>query len=277
MSISVLVLTLNEELNLGRCLEALRWCDDVVVLDSFSTDATEAIARGYGVRFQQRRFDHYAGQRNFGLNGIQYRHPWVLMVDADEVVTPQLVDEMRAAVAAADPDTVLYRFRRKDFLLGRWIRRSSGYPTWFGRLARVGRVRVEREVNEEYVADGRVGLLQEHLLHYPFNKGFAAWIDKHNRYSSMEAQALLGQATLARFRWRDLLSRDPAQRRVSLKAVLYALPGRPLVVFLYLYVLRGGFLDGRAGLVFSLLRTGYEFLIDCKVLELRLKAKGLPL
>jgi len=277
MSISVLVLTLDEERNLGRCLEALRWCDDVVVLDSFSADATEAIAKGYGVRFEQRRFDHYAGQRNFGLNGIPYRNPWVLMVDADEVVTPPLVAEMRTAVAAAASDTVLYRLRRKDFFLGRWIKRSSGYPTWFGRLARVGRVRVEREVNEEYIADGQVGLLQEHLQHYPFNKGFAAWIDKHNRYSTMEAQALLGQAPLARFRWRDLFSRDPAERRASLKALLYALPGRPLLVFAYLYLVRGGFLDGRAGLVFSLLRSGYEFLIDCKVLEGRLKARSLPL
>jgi glycosyltransferase involved in cell wall biosynthesis len=277
MSISVLILTLNEERNLGACLDSLRWCDDIVVLDSCSSDATESIAREYGVRFLKRPFDNYASQRNFGLNSIPYKYPWVLMVDADERVTPELAGEMRAVVAEGNDEIVLYRFRRKDFFLGRWIRRSGGYPTWFGRLARVGRVRIEREVNEEYIADGKVGLLKEHLIHYPFNKGFAAWIEKHNRYSTMEARVKLDSAPRAKFRWKDIVSGDPAKRRMAIKAIVYSLPGRPVIIFLLLYVLRGGFLDGKAGLVFCLLRAIYEFMIDCKVLEFELKEKGMPL
>ncbi|MFM8331387.1 MAG: glycosyltransferase family 2 protein [Candidatus Methylumidiphilus sp.] len=274
MCISALIITLNEEANLGNCLKSLQWCDDVVVLDSFSMDTTESIAREHGVRFEQRAFDNYATQRNFGLNAIPYKYPWVLMVDADEIVTEELAKEMLAAVAAGGDEFAMYRFRRKDFFLGKWIRRSGGYPTWFGRLVRLGRIRVEREVNEEYIADGKVGLLNGHILHNPFNKGFFCWIEKHNRYSTMEAQVKFSGNTVAKQRWRDCISSDPAQRRIFFKALLYVLPGRPLIVFLLLYLLRGGFLDGKAGLVFCLLRTFYELMIDIKVMELKLRSLG---
>ena len=169
MSISVLVLTFNEELNIGGCLESVRWCDDVLVLDSFSTDRTLEIAQEHDVRVVRRRFDNYAAQRNFGLQQ-KYKHPWVLMLDADERVPGDLHLEMIESVQRVEPTVDLFRMRRRDHLFGRWIRGSSGYPTWFGRLARVGRVRVERPFNEEYHADGEVGDLQGHLEHYPSTK-----------------------------------------------------------------------------------------------------------
>jgi hypothetical protein len=159
--------------------------------------------------------------------------------------------------------------------MGRWLRRSSGYPTWFGRLIRVGKVRVEREVNEEYLTDGRVGYLQEHLMHYPLNKGIAFWIDRHNRYSTMEA-ALLQKQGQADICFRGLLSKDPTVRRKNLKALAYRIPGRSFLVFFYLYFLRFGFLDGFAGLTYCLLRSIYEFMIDLKVLELRRRSGGKP-
>jgi hypothetical protein len=277
MSVSVLILTLNEEANIAACLDSVAWSDDIVILDSFSSDGTESIATAYGARFLQRVFDNYASQRGFGLNAIVYKYPWVLMLDADERVTPELAAEIRTLMAEDSGDVVMYRFRRKDYFFGRWIRRSSGYPTWFGRLVRWGRVRVEREVNEEYIADGKVGLLQEHVIHYPFNKGMAYWIDKHNHYSSMEAQIKIDPELAKRLRWMDLLSTDPAQRRIALKAIIYSVPARPVFVFVLLYLARGGILDGKAGLVFCLLRASYEFMIDCKVLELQLKKQGLPL
>ncbi len=110
------------------------------------------------------------------------------MLDADERVPADLVRKMRKAVPRSTDEVAPFQLRRRDWLLGRWIRHSSGYPTWFGRLARRGRVRVERPVNEEYHATGRVEWLAGHLDHYPFNKGFAEWIAKHNRYSTMEAR-----------------------------------------------------------------------------------------
>ena len=276
MDVSVLILTLDEEVNLGRCLDSLAWCDDIVVLDSFSSDRTEEIVCDAGARFVQRVFDDYASHRNFGLSEIEYGHPWVLMVDADEVVPPELKEEIERETGSCDKDVALFRMRRKDYLMGRWIRRSGGYPTWFGRLARVGQVRVVRAINEEYRADGTIQILRGHLHHYPFNKGFDAWFEKHNRYSAMEAAAIVrGEAH--RIPWSDLRAADPADRRRAAKRLIYALPARPLIVFLGLYIFRGGFLEGRAGLIFSALRAIYEFMIDCKVRELERRKKGLPL
>jgi len=275
MSISVLILTLNEERNIGACLDSVAWCNDVVVLDSYSVDKTRAIAEARAVRVVPRAFDNYAAQRNFGLNEIQYRNDWVLMLDADERVTPELKHEMQMAVAQQGADAALFIMRRRDHLFGRWIRRSSGYPTWFGRLARVGRVRVERPINEEYHTDGAVLRLQHHLDHFPFNKGFSEWLRKHDRYSTMEAELRMqqrgrGEPASA------LFSADPLRRRKALKALVYALPGRPALIFLGLYLARGGILEGRAGLSFCLLRAWYEFTIDLKYRELQRHAQGLP-
>ncbi|HTU65462.1 MAG TPA: glycosyltransferase family 2 protein [Steroidobacteraceae bacterium] len=275
MSISVVILTLDEETNLAGCLESVRWCDDVVVLDSFSRDRTAEIAQRCGARLELRAFDDYASQRNHALHGIRYRHGWVLMLDADERVPDDLRRDMLAAVEAATPDVTLFRMRRKDHLFGRWIRGSSGYPTWFGRLMRPDRVRVERAINEEYRTDGQVRELPSHLHHFPFNKGFAAWIQKHDRYSTMEAELRLQKQGTAAAEAR-LLARDPTERRRALKALLYRMPLRPVIVFCGIYLGKGGIVEGRAGLTFSLLRAWYEYMIDCKTLELQRRARGLP-
>jgi hypothetical protein len=223
----------------------------------------------------QRQFDNYAAQRNAALTEVRYRHPWVLMVDADERTPPDLVLEMQRAVAASAADIAIFRMRRKDFFLGKWLRRSSGYPTWFGRLVRPGSVRVERDVNEEYLTDGRVSHLQGHLLHFPFNKGIAYWYERHNRYSSMEALAKL-QSAGAPISLKALMSADPIERRRALKLLLYRVPLRPTIVFFYLYIFRLGFLDGRAGLAFNRMRASYELFIDLKVLEAKRRRSGLP-
>lgn len=275
MSVSVLILTLNEEANLPGCLESMKWCDDIVVLDSYSQDRTEEMAKQAGVRFIQRPFDNYASQRNYGLHEIQYQHPWVLMIDADEVVSPELASEIQVVIKEASEQMVLYRVRRQDYLFGHWLKHSSGYPTWFGRLVRPEKVWVERAINEEYHAEGKIGQLKHHLVHYPFNKGFYEWFDKHNRYSSMEAE-LLSQNPTKTLNWRDLFSRDPVLRRKTIKQFVYTLPGRPLIVFVGLFLWRGGFLDGRAGFKFCVLKMIYELMISCKVSELERKKKGLP-
>lgn len=273
---SVVILTFNEEVNLDSCLSALQKIDDIVVLDSFSTDRTEEIARAHGARFFQRRFDDYATQRNYAINAITYKYSWLLMVDADEVVPPALVAEIQQIVKTNSDNNAIFRMRRKDHLFGQWIKRSSGYPTWFGRLLKIGSVRVVRAINEEYVTDGGIGYLENHLYHYPFNKGFSAWLEKHNRYSTMEAE-LIVSGGIASPLLNKLIAKDPTERRRAVKAIAYWVPGRPVLMFLGLYCLRGGFLDGKAGLAFCVLRSFYEFLIDCKVKELRLRVHSLSL
>ncbi|MEQ1844739.1 MAG: glycosyltransferase family 2 protein [Nitrospira sp.] len=266
MSVSVLILTLNEEVNLQACLTSVGECDDIVVLDSFSSDKTVEIARSCGARVIQRRFDNYAAQRNAGLNEVQYKYPWVLMLDADERVTPELWRGLKTATETADLTVSIFHMRRKDYWFGRWLRHSSGYPTWFGRLIRVGHVTVRREINEQYVPNGESGYLKEHLVHYPFNKGAAYWLERHNRYSSMEAIAL-AEEKQHKVYVRALWTNDPVMRRQAMKQIAYRLPARPLLTFVYLYLIRRGFLDGRAGLRYCVLRAIYEYMIDLKVTE----------
>ena len=273
--ISVLILTLNEEINLPGCLESVKWCDDIIVYDSYSTDRTVEIAREAGARVFQRSFDNYANQRNAALTQVEYRHPWLLMLDADEQATPAVEQEIRGIANSGEESTTLYHIRRKDMFFGKWLRRSSGYPTWFGRFFRVGKVRVEREINEEYHTEGKIGHMQEHLIHYPFNKGVAFWFERHNRYSSMEASLLLQEIRVP-LELRKIFSSDPIIRRKILKQIAYRMPGRPFLVFCYLYLFRLGILDGRAGLTYSILRSIYEYMIDIKVKELRRREKGLP-
>ena len=197
------------------------------------------------------------------------------MVDADERVSEDLRAEVELLSCLDSADIALFRIRRKDMFFGQWLRRSSGYPTWFGRLARVGHVTVERKINEEFRTDGKVGFLKGHLIHYPFNKGVTYWLERHNRYSSMEAETL--NEEIRRYvQWMGMFAKDPATRRKTLKQLAYRLPARPTLIFIYLYIVRMGFLDGKAGFVFCSLRKMYESMIDTKMLELRQHEKGLP-
>lgn len=271
--ISILILTLNEEVDLPDCLASVSWCDDIVVFDSYSSDRTVEIAKAAGTRLLQREFDSYAAQRNAGLHTVKYKYPWVLMVDADERWPDTIYQEISVELGEADDSVVLYHFLRKDMFMGRWLRRSSGYPTWAGRLVRPDRVSVKRDINEEYHADGEVGYLKEHFIHYPFNKGIAHWFDRHNRYSSMEAEALVGEIQ-GRMLWKDIFSSVPSKRRKALKQLAYRLPLRPWLVFGYLYFIRMGFLDGKPGLTYARMRKMYESMIDLKVMELKRRKSG---
>ena len=273
MCVSVLILTLNEEVNLPACLESVTWSDDIVVFDSYSSDRTVEIARTAGARVVQRAFDDYAAQRNAALTQVPYRHPWVLLVDADERWPKGIGEEIRAAIQNNGHISIYY-FLRKDIFLGRWLRHTS-YPTWAGRLIKLGDVTVERAINEQYLTAGGKGYLKGHFLHHPFNRGVAHWLHRHNQYSSMEAQAL-AQELQGALRPRELFSREPPRRRRALKRLAYRLPCRPLLVFGYLYFLRLGFLDGMAGLAYCRLRMIYEYMIDLKLRELRRRNRGLP-
>ena len=265
--LSVLILTLNEEINLPGCLESVAFSDDIVVFDSYSTDRTAEIAEEYGAQIVRRKFDNYAAQRSAALHDVDYKHTWILMVDADERIPEGLKEEISEIIKSPKPDITLYRARRKDYFFGKWLKRSSGYPTWFGKLFRAGAVHVKREINEEYHTDGKVGHLNGHFIHYPFSKGIAFWLDRHNRYSSMEAEVLIKEMQNG-LHFKNLFSADPTIRRKFLKQLAFRMPYRPLLVFCYLYFVRMGFLDGMPGLIYCRLRAIYEYMIDLKVREL---------
>jgi glycosyltransferase involved in cell wall biosynthesis len=275
--ISVLILTLNEEANLPRCLESVKWSDDIIVFDSFSTDRTVEIAKVAGARVIQRTFDNWASHQNWALQSIQFKHPWVYYSDADEVVPPDLRDEMLTVARSNGNPTVAYRLRYKNFFMERWIRHCGIYPVWILRLFQPEKVRWERLVNPVPLVQGKEGRLQSHFEHYTFNKGFEAWFDKHNRYSSDEARETLKAVTGGRWSMRQLFTSDTVVRRRALKELSFHLPCRPLLRFAYMYFLHLGFLDGLAGYHYCRLLSIYEYLIVMKIKEIRRREAGLRL
>jgi len=266
--ISVLVLTKNEERDLPGCLESVAWSDDIHVYDSLSDDRTVAIADSRGATVTQRRFDNWAAHQNWGLANIRFRHPWVFYIDADERMTPELQAGVLSAVRDAG-DTVAYRVRRRDFLLGTWLRHAQASP-WYMRLFRPEKMRYERLVNPVSIPDGPVGEIAGYLDHYPFSKGMSHWLARHNSYSSLEARQILdNRAAGGSFRLASaLFERDFHRRRYHQKEVFYRLPARPVLKFLLLYLARGGFLDGRAGFTYAALQAIYEYMIVLKTREL---------
>jgi glycosyltransferase involved in cell wall biosynthesis len=273
--ISVLVLTLNEEANLEACLQSVRWCDDVTVFDSYSTDRTVKIAKDFGARVIQRHFDNERDHRTASLR-LGFKHPWVFNPDADEISTPELIEEMRQVTADRSRPEVAYRMRGKTMFLGRWLKHSSLYPTWMCRLFQPDKVAFERSINLNYKIDGPEGQLQGHYLHYTFNKGLTAWVEKHNRYSLLEAEETLKSLSRGGVPWRDLFTLDAVRRRRALKEISFRLPFRPSLRFLYMYLLRGGFLDGWSGLTYCRLLALYEYLIEVKIKETQFRNRGLP-
>src|ERR1700730_2192260 len=266
--ISVLILTKNEQQDLPGCLESVRWSDDVHVYDSYSTDRTVEIAKSAGARVTQRCFDNWASHQNWGLGNIRFNHLWVLYIDADERVTPELSASIRQAVQKPS-DKVAFRMRRRDFWGNRWLKHAVA-SSYYIRLFRPEKMSYERLVNPISIPDGPVGELSGYLDHYPFSKGMPHWLARHNSYSSLEARQIKNnQRANQQFSLRGaFFGKDRNQRRFNQKELFYQMPARPLLKFLLLYLGKRGFLDGRAGFHYALLQSFYEYMILLKTKEL---------
>ena len=265
MSVSIFIQTLNEEQNLPGCLKALQFSDDIVVLDSWSTDGTEKVARSAGARFFQRKYNGRAANQNWAMENIDFKYPWVYYSDADEIVTPELAREIVNIVQQKDRPEVLFRVRFKNMFMDRWIKRSSLYPTWVSRLFRPGKVRWERGANPITIVDGLEGRLEEHFLHYSFSKGIEVWLDKHRKYAAYEAVETIKELKAGKIDWPGMSSSDVVRRRLALKKASFRLPFRPAAKFLYMYFLRLGILDGHPGAAYCLLQAKYECMICAEV------------
>lgn len=227
--ISACVTTFNEEHNIRRCLESLGWCDEIVVVDSFSTDRTVELCRAYTDRVYQHQWLGYIGQKNLIRKMAQ--HPWILFVDADEEVSPALRDEIVAELERNDGAIAGYQFPRMVNYMGKWIRHGEWYPDVKLRLFLKDRGRSGgQEPHDQVFVNGSVKMLKGHLWHYTYDD-LHDHLETMNRFSSITAQEKFRAGT--RFGWTDFLLRPPFR-------------------FLKAYVLRRGFLDGKRGFIIAL-------------------------
>lgn len=284
-NIEFLILTKNEEINLPHTLEALLpWADRVHIVDSESTDSTIAIAESFNERFPGKvnvvvqPWLGYAKQKNWALDNLPIESDWVFIVDADEIVLPELRDEL-LAVAAKPADEVSeagFYINRYFIFLGKRIRHCGYYPSWNLRFFKRGQARYEeREVHEHMLVDGAEGYLKGHMEHND-RRGLEVYMAKHNHYSTLEAKEIYAVTTGAAAQSEHLDARlfgNNLQRRRWIKHVLYPkLPAKWLFRFLWMYVLKLGFFDGVTGLRFCLFISAYELLIGLKLIELRIEA-----
>jgi glycosyltransferase involved in cell wall biosynthesis len=265
---SVLIFTLNEELNLPFCLDSLGWSDDIIVVDSYSKDRTEAICRERGVRFVQHAFEGFGSQRQWALDTLAITHDWVLILDADERVPQELAHEIDEVLSHV-PDTVsAFRVKRRFYFWGRWLRHSSLYPTWVVRLVRKRGIRyVDRGHAETQSVDGEIRDLRNDLIDHNL-RGIDEWFARQNRYAGQEADYELAEEDKG-WKAQELVASDPLVRRAALKRLAWRMPGRGPVYFLYSYLWRGGFLDGRDGFVFCLMRSIYQSMVAIKKYDKR--------
>lgn len=265
---SAVILTLNEERNLPGCLASLRGCDDILVLDSGSTDRTAEIARAAGARVLVHPFKDFADQRNHAHAAGGFKHEWVFHLDADELMTPELAAECLAL--RPPPDIDGYYSAPRMMFDGQWLKRCTDFPAWQARFVHRDRFRFVQVGHGQREAPGmRMGRLRESYLHDISVPDLADWERKHRRYAREEAVQYLAQARPAGEDFASLLRGPMLARRRALKHLSYRLPGRPALRFFYQYWLRGGFRDGPAARDYCRLLARYEGFADEAMRQIR--------
>jgi glycosyltransferase involved in cell wall biosynthesis len=272
--ISAVVLTLNEEINIERCIHSLSWADEIVVLDSRSTDRTVELAMAAGARVVEHRqvgIYRNADQRNWALEYADLAGDWILFVDADEVIPPELAGEIRRrCLDKRGPDA--YQLAPKYLFWGRWMRHSMRYPVWHDRLLRRGRATFAGGVWEHFSPDVDPGRIAIPYIHYGNSKGFNDWLERHIRYSNWDAAGIIEYLSTG-----DARSFETLRRLRSRELAARFWRFRPLVRFFVMFVLRRGFLDGPEAFIFCLRYALYEYMTVEKVIEERRRRAGLPL
>lgn len=281
--VSVLIPVKNEKVNIRACIESVLFADEIVVVDSHSTDGTAEIAKSMGATVIN--FD-WAGEfpkkKNWALENVPWRNEWVLIVDADERIIPELADEIRDAIGKQGVDG--YYLNRRFVFMGGWLRHCGYYPSWNLRLFRHKAGRYERlivgdtqsgdnEVHEHLLLNGRVGYLKNDMLHFAY-PSIDVWIEKHNRYSNWEARVTGELFRRDRSTLKMNLFGNSLERKRWLRMISRRMPLRPLMRFIYHFIFRQGFRDGYRGWVFCRLLAWYEFVSIAKANELRSQTGG---
>jgi glycosyltransferase involved in cell wall biosynthesis len=273
--VSVVVLTLNEEPNIRRCLASVGWADQVVVMDSGSTDGTVAAAKSMRAEVVEQPWLGFSAQRDYALRMPLIRHDWVYFVDADEWVSPQLAAEIAAELA--DPHCAGFTHRLRLVFMGTWIRHCGWYTgSWRLRLTDRRHTRYDGNlVGERPCVTGRIRRLDNDIVDED-RKGLSAWLHKHVRYAELEAQRRRSDVGLGeRLRLlREGGSSAPLARVILKELVFPGVPAKPVALFLFMYIARLGFLDGLAGLRFCLYHGWFE--LGVSSLQAEARRRGEP-
>lgn len=273
-TIAAVVLTLNEETDLPRALRSLSWCDELIVLDSGSTDHTYEIAEEYGARFVKHIQSPpflITDQRNWALDHADISSEWILFLDADEEVGELLAKAIRSCInspVALDA----YELTPRYWFLGRWLKHTQGYPNWHPRLVRRRKAYFEGGVWESFSHGSRVGKVKVPYEHYAFSKGFDDWLERHCRYATWDASEILAFNT-NEGKYRIHTVRHKYLRKLAAKYFWF----RPLARFVQKYLIQLGFLEGWQSLLFCLMMFSYDLMTVVKVIEAKRTSKGLPL
>lgn len=276
--ISVLIPSKNEIANISECIQSVAFADEIIVVDSHSTDGTQDAARASGAEVVDFNWDGtFPKKKNWALNSIRWRNEWVLILDADERITPELAEEMADAIRSKTYQG--YYLNRRFMFMGGWLKHCGYYPSWNLRLFRHRAGRYEKlsvgdthsgdnEVHEHLLLDGKAGYLKNDMLHYAY-PSIDVWIEKHNRYSNWEARVINEQHTfLGAERIKATPFGNSLERKRWIKSMARYLPFRPSLRFFYHYLWKLGFMDGYRGWVFSRLLAWYEFVSIVKAKEI---------
>lgn len=276
MDLSVVILTFNEEKHIKRCIESLQsFVQDVFIVDSFSNDNTVELAKSLGAKVYQNTWsNNYAAQFNWGLSNCPIQTQWVMRMDADEYVTPELAEEIKRNLSSLNDNISGIYVKRRVFFMNTWIKHGAYYPVWLLRIWKHHKGFCEQRWMDEHIklTDGEVTQFQYDIVDHNLH-GLTAWTDKHNHYATREAIDLLNN--IYQFiKYDDIQPAffgTQAQRKRWLKLQYSLLPLflRPFIYFIYRYFIRLGFLDGKSGLVWHFLQGfWYRFLVDAKINEI---------
>lgn len=278
LPLSVVILTQNEEKNIEDCLKSIyEWVDEIFLLDSYSTNGTGNLGKKYGCRVYQHSFDNYSTQRNWAQDNLPIKNEWVLHLDADERVSHELMEELNIIFSESANCFDGFLVSRRTLFLGRWIKHGGHYPAYHLRIFRKNLGRSEdRLYDQHFYVNGTIKTLKGDIIDI-ITSDLDTWISRHTRWATLEAREVFQRNSTNRERYTIKADRkgNPVERKRWLRQNYYKLPlfVRPFIYFLYRYIVRFGFLDGKEGLIFHFLQGfWYRFLVDAKIYEYK---KGL--
>ena len=246
--LSVVIITKNAADKVRNCLESVKWADEVVIVDGGSTDGTIEIAREYTDKIVSSEFQGFGEERNKGTK--EAKGDWILQLDADEVVTDAFRSRLQRIIEGEDEGCVSFKFRRKNIFMGKTMMRGGWYH-YSAHLFKKGLAHYEGDIHEKLIVNGRQGKMEEGVEHYPFFS-VSEFIERQNRYTTLQANEMFKE-----------------NKDIPIKEVMYNLRVKPRKLFWKMYVRKRGLMEGRHGLIFSILFAWVHFMKWAKYWELQ--------